>query len=283
MTAFWYQQRTLLWFCLAVITSAHAQPFDSGQKIINGTAPLPYTDGNGLLTKPPAFTQQQMNGFMAQGKIACDGQCLTPYGTILGVADGAKARSNCVSECIEPEYSFLNLRTNDITIHQTDPQKADLSYIGLAYQCVEYARKWWMINKGITFGSIDSAYETIYLTEGINIHTKQPFPLARSINGTAKRPPKRGDLIVYYPDRTTPNWRHGHMAVVVDVDINNGTVSLAEQNYDNQTWKTNQHFSRKIRLFTVGRTYQLIDVPPSSSNNPQGGLIAGWIYPLADQ
>ena len=244
---------------------------------------LPHTDGFGLLPKPPAFSKEESDRLFAEGKRACEGSCVTPFGTVLGVADGAEGRSNCVSTCIRPEYSFLDRTSGAVSVHADDPKQENLRYIGVTYQCVEYARKWWMKNLGITFGSVDSANEILYLTEGKNLETQQPFPLARSINGTARRPPRRGDLVVYYPDRADPEWRHGHAAVVVAVDLNQGYVALAEENYDNQPWQNPQAFARQIRLFEVGGRYTLLDVPLTASRNAEGGSIAGWLYPLTDR
>lgn len=244
---------------------------------------LPHTDGFGLLPKPPAFTKVDSARLFAEGKLACAGPCVTPFGTVLGVADGAEGRSNCVSTCIRPEYSFLDRTSDAVSVHADDPKQDQLQYIGVTYQCVEYARKWWMKNLGITFGSIDSAHEILYLTEGQNLQTQQPFPLARSINGTARRPPRRGDLVVYYPDRADPEWRHGHVAVVVAVDREQGIVSLAEENYDNQPWQDPHAFARQIRLFEGGGRYTLLDVSPTVHRNAEGGRIAGWLYPLADR
>ena len=246
-------------------------------------AELPYTDGFGLLPKLPAFTAIESAAYLTAGKQACEGQCVTPFGQVLGVADGATSYSNCVSTCIRPEFSFLDLKTGDVTVHQEDPKNPQLHYIGVTYQCVEYARKWWMKNKNITFGSIDSAYEIIYLTEGKQIRTQESFPLARSINGVAQRAPRRGDLVVYYPDRDDPEWRHGHVAVVVATDLEAGTVALAEENYDNAPWQDPKAFARQIRLFNVGGRYTLLDVPVNSATNPTGGRIAGWIYPLSER
>ena len=138
---------------------------------------LPHTDGFGLLPKPPAFTKEESDRLFAEGKRACEGPCVTPFGTVLGIADGAEGRSNCVTTCIRPEYSFLDRSSGAVSVHADDPKQENLQYIGLTYQCVEYARKWWMKNLGITFGSIDSAHEILYLTEGKNIATQQPFPL----------------------------------------------------------------------------------------------------------
>lgn len=244
---------------------------------------LPHTDGFGLLPKPPAFSKEDSDRLFAEGKRACDGPCVTPFGVVLGIADGAEGRSNCVSTCIRPEYSFLDRASGAVSVHENDPKQEHLQYIGVTYQCVEYARKWWMKNRGITFGSIDSAYEILYLTEGKNLETQQSVPLARSINGTARRPPRRGDLLVYYPDRTDPEWRHGHVAVVVAVDLDQGHVALAEENYDNQPWQNPQAFARQIRLFEVNGRYTLLDVSPTARRNAEGGRIAGWLYSLAEQ
>lgn len=240
---------------------------------------LEHTDGYGLLEKPPLLSKFNSSKMFSQGKLLCDKQCATPFGQKLGVVDNTVAYSNCQSSCINPEYSFLNLKTNEVTIHKSDPKDINLHYIGVIYQCVEYSRKWWMKNKGITYASIDSAHEVIYLTEGQNIRTGQSFPLGRSINGTAKRPPKRGDLIVYYPNKENPSWRHGHIAVVVATDLESGTVSLAEENYDNKKWISPNTYSRKIRLFETSGRYTLLDIDVTKNKNKNGGLISGWIYP----
>ena len=251
--------------------------------VATATVELPNSDGHGLLAKPPPFTVAEGAAMFIEGKGACDSECVTPFGELLGIADGARGISNCRSICIRPEYSFLDLTTGEVTVHDGDPKDENLHYIGLTYQCVEYARKWWMKNLGITFGSIDSAHEIIYLSEGTDIRTKASFPLARSINGTAKRAPRRGDLVVYYPDRDIPEWRHGHVAVVVSVDEEQGVVSVAEENYDNDPWQDPKAFARQISLFGINGRYTLLDVPPDGTENAGGGRISGWIYPVVSQ
>ena len=241
---------------------------------------LPHSDGFGLLPKSPALTKEERGRLFAEGLRACAGPCVTPFGAVLGIADDAESRSNCVSTCIRLEYTFLDRSSGAVSVHPSDPKQDHLQYIGVTYQCVEYARKWWMKNRSLTFGSIDSAYEILYLTEGKNLETQQAVPLARSINGTARRPPRRGDLVVYYPDRDDPEWRHGHVAVVTAVDVEKGSVALAEENYDNQPWQNPQAFARQIRLFEVGGRYTLLDVSPTTHRNAEGGRIAGWLYPL---
>lgn len=242
---------------------------------------LPHTDGYGLLPKPPSPTKAAQAALFEAGKLACDAQCATPFGEMLGEADGVVGYSNCRPSCIRPQLSFLNLKTGAVSIHAEDPKDKDLHYIGVIYQCVEYARRWWMKQRGITFGSVDSAYEILYLTEGKDIRTNQAFPLARSINGTARRSPRCGDLVIYQPTKGAPSWRYGHVAVVVAVDLEAGTASLAEENSANQAWDEPKAYARKVRLFNVGGRYQLIDVAVDQSVNPTGGVISGWVYPLS--
>ena len=265
--------------CLQINVATFAAPKEqSTPQIIN----LPNSDGYGLIEKLAPVTPEEAKKLSKTGNNSCKMECETTFGEILGIADGAIARSNCQSRCIESAYSFLNLKTKEVTVHNKAPEDENLHYIGLIYQCVEYARKWWMINNGITFGDIDSAFEIIYLTEGKNIHSNEGFPLARSINGSAKRPPKRGDLVIYSADREDPLWRHGHVAVVVDVDLNNGSVSLAEENYDNIPWQEPKMYARKIQLFNVAGRYSLLDVELGNNKNAGGAEISGWIYPLED-
>lgn len=242
--------------------------------------PLPNTDGSGLLAKPPAFTQSAPKHDFAAGRDACDVGCVTKFGTVLGSANGVQGRSNCAATCIDPEYSFLDLDTGAVSVHARDPHQAALRYIGTTYQCVEYARKWWMLRRDLAFGDVEGAVDIIYLTEAQNIRTGKPVPLARSINGTAQRPPRVGDLIVYYADRQDPKWQYGHVAVVVAVDPGRGRVSVAEQNYSNARWQSPRRYARQVRLFAIGDRYTLIDVSPRSVKNPTGGRVAGWVYPL---
>jgi len=242
-------------------------------------AQLGNTDGYGLRDKPPAFSEEQSQAMFEKNKKLCHVNCVNEFGDTLGQSNGVKAYSNCQSQCVNPKYSFLDLTTGEVSIHKGNPKDDNLHYIGLINQCVEYARRWWMINNNITFGSIDSAHEIIYLTEGKNIRTNKSFPLGRSINGTAKRPPNIGDLVIYYPDKNNPLWRHGHVAVVVDVNLKKGTVSLAEENYDNKKWAKQKKYARKISLFNINGYYTLLDVAPKSKTNATGAEISGWIYP----
>ena len=267
---------TVLLVTIVMLTGATmAEEQEANNTVIN------LTDGYGLLAKPTPATSEQRKQQYQQGIESCESNYVTPFGKVLGEANGVGGYSNCRSICIKPEFSFMSLSDKSVSLHTKNPKQDNQHYVGLINQCVEYARRWWMTNLGITFGDIDSAYEIIYLTQGKNIYNGFKFDLVRSINGSARRPPQRGDLLIYYPDRENPLWRHGHVAVVVAVNLDTGTVSVAEQNYSNQAWAEPLEYSRKIQIFTVGGRYRIVDTDVSSHINPGGGLISGWIYPAA--
>ncbi|CRI64793.1 CHAP domain containing protein (fragment) [Thiocapsa sp. KS1] len=196
------------------------------------------------------------------------------------MADGAEARSNCVSTCVQPERSFLDLASGEIAVSRDTPPDSPAQYVGITYQCVGYARLWWMKNRSLTFGDVDTAHDILYLTEATDPRTGAVMPLGRSLNGTAQRPPERGDLVVYLADREDSEWRAGHVAVVVDVDRKQGLVALAEENYDNRPWEDPQAFARRIQMFEINGRFTLLDVEPSSRFSADGGRIAGWVYPV---
>ncbi|HRJ53553.1 MAG TPA: CHAP domain-containing protein [Candidatus Thiothrix moscowensis] len=274
----WILSATLLLGGCASLPETGSSAYPAGLAAV-----LPNTDGYGLLAKPAPLPEAVSKQAYAQAKQSCDTGCVTPAGKLLGVADQVPGYSNCQSTCARSEFSFMDLRSKAISLHEKPPADKQLHYVGLSYQCVEYARRWWMTNLGITFGDVDSAHDILYLTEGENIHTDGKFPLARSINGTAKRPPKRGDLLIYYPNPADPKWRHGHVAVVVGVDLQHGWVNVAEQNYNNLPWAQPNRYARQLRLFEVGGRYHIADVASDKTRNPAGGLVSGWIYPATAQ
>lgn len=137
-----------------------------------------------------------------------------------------------------------------------------------------------MKNRFLTFGDVDIAHDILYLTEATDPRTGAIVPLGRSLNGTAHRPPERGDLLVDLADREDPEWRAGHVAVVVDVDREQGLVALAEENYDNRPRENPQAFARRIQMFEINGRFTLLDVQPNSRSSADGGRIAGWVYPV---
>jgi hypothetical protein len=55
---------------------------------------LPQTDGIGLPPAPPPLGLLEWQRLIAEGRRVCEGPCVTPFGQVLGVADGVEAHSN---------------------------------------------------------------------------------------------------------------------------------------------------------------------------------------------
>jgi glutathionylspermidine amidase/synthetase len=186
-----------------------------------------------------AFAENTNNGIPA----ACESGCNSPYGVVLGKSPrGIEAYSNCQSGCVIFE-----------------PNKWNDTYTGIKWQCVEYARRWLLINTGAVYSDIDIAadlWDKIdYLTD---VKTNKQIPLETHINGSVQ-PPEVGDLLIYARAFNGT----GHIAVVTGMDINNGLVEVSEQNYNNEYWPDN--YARKIKLINIHKNYWLLD-----------GYLLGW-------
>lgn len=258
--------------------SAHQLPAEI--QTAAGTA-LPNTDGAAREEESARPDPAERLRQLRAAQRACEGPCIAPFGSRLGAASGVEARSNCVSTCLRLEYSFVDPESGELRIAKESPDPERLEYAGVTYQCVEYARRWWIRRLGMTFGDVPTAADIFDLEEGLRLSGHAPVPLGRSLNGSARRAPRRGDLVVYAKDPGDPEWRFGHVAVVVDVDTDQGWVALAEENYDNRPWRDPDAYARRIRLFAVGGRYTLVDLEPGRTRNADGGRIAGWVYPVA--
>lgn len=174
---------------------------------------------------------------------ACQSGCNSPYGEVLGKSPrGIEAYSNCQSGCVIFE-----------------PNKWNGTYTGIKWQCVEYARRWLLINAGAVYGDIDIAadfWDKIdYLTD---VKTNKQIPLETHINGS-EQAPEVGDMLVYAKAFNGT----GHIAVVTGLDINNGLVEVSEQNFNNVSWPDN--YARKIMLIKNHENYWILD-----------GYLLGW-------
>ena len=74
----------------------------------------PRTDGSGLPPPPPSRGLRDWQRQLAERQRACDGPCVTPFGQVLGIADGVEAHSNCLSTCVRPERRILDLASGAV-------------------------------------------------------------------------------------------------------------------------------------------------------------------------
>ncbi|GET92045.1 D-alanyl-glycyl endopeptidase-like protein [Leishmania tarentolae] len=204
-----------------------------------------------------------------------------PFGAVLGVHDGVFAYSNCNSvTCISSlEYQIAIPIPSGTRMAQEAPRSmTHLMTTGMKWQCVEYARRYWMLRGTPVpafFGAVEGAADiwdsVTHVTFLDNITTA---PLLKFRNGArlsyGGSAPRVGDLLIY-PRDTNGSFPYGHVAVVVGVEmttnaeaddsyvdteaaspkprLRHGLVYVAEQNWDSVTWPNPYHnYSRSLPL-----------------------------------
>ncbi|CAF1420083.1 unnamed protein product [Adineta ricciae] len=144
---------------------------------------------------------------------------LAPYNAIVGYAsNNVEAYSNGNDSFISDEYSYLYG-----------------VFMGIKWQCVEYARRWLFQRKGCSFASVEGAADMwTQLDEVQRVEDKRCFPLRKYPNGSPSRPANES-LLIY--NRSATSMPYGHVAVIVDVlsDV----IRVAEENWDFYYWMDN--------------------------------------------
>lgn len=167
----------------------------------------------------------------------CRTNCVTPYSQILGIASGnVTAYSNCNTHCV---------------IFTPNTEKN--IYTGIKWQCVEFARRWLLNNKGVVYGDVDTASDIWSKIEFVSSTAdNHQIPLQIYENGSTEAP-QVGDLLIYSKEYLNT----GHVAIISDVDLNTGLLKLAEQNYLNQMWTGN--YARQIDIINKNNRYWVLD------------------------
>ncbi|CAF3388567.1 unnamed protein product [Rotaria socialis] len=125
-------------------------------------------------------------------------------------------------------------------------------YMGLKWQCVEYARRWTFLRKSSTFESIPGANDMWNQLKYVErIIDAEKFPLKKHSNGCPNRPINESYLI--YPIQK--DMPYGHVAVIVDVLPN--SIRIAEQNFNFNYWSYN--YSREIPVTFKNDLYYIQD------------------------
>lgn len=187
--------------------------------------------------------------------------CVVPFGEKIGSNAGVDAFSNCNERCILPLTHSVDVPTS--------PAGEPLAS-GLTWQCVEYARRWWMSVRGVRFGDVQTAAHIWELPSARDLKTQTDFPLVRFPNGSAT-PPRPGDLVVYRSEASLPRLRYGHVAVVVGADLRTGRIEIAEQNALNAKWVEPSRYARALALSVDRGRHVLTD------SEFKGDFIMGWV------
>ncbi|CAF0884538.1 unnamed protein product [Rotaria sordida] len=129
-------------------------------------------------------------------------------------------------------------------------------YMGIKWQCVEYARRWLLIRKGCVFKSIVGAADIWTEVDSVQrVIDGKCFPLKKHPNGSPL-PPKNESLLIY--TRSGIDMPYGHVAMIVDIlpDF----IRVAEENYDFSYWSRN--YSREIPYRMINGSYYVEDEYP---------------------
>lgn len=159
---------------------------------------------------------------------SCAGPCNAAFGVFVGESFLTKAYSNCSGNCVKNENHYVTL-----------PHFKQPIFTGMKWQCVEYARRWLIENKGVTFGDVEYAYHIWDLPYAEKVGTHEHRPILRFKNKISKEGPKVGDLLINSVKLAIT----GHVAVVVGVERD--SITIAEQNYFNRTWES-KHYARRL-------------------------------------
>lgn len=152
----------------------------------------------------------------------------------LGIVEGKNANTVAYSN---GDDKYISNEPNYIWVNEKQ------IYTGMKWQCVEFARRWLIENKSISFPDVDYAVNIPKLEYGVNMNDNGIEPVnATYYLQNSNDKPKVGDLLIYSTMHTEIT---GHVAVVVDVKENE--IFVAEQNYINGRWPQSS-YSRKIEL-----------------------------------
>lgn len=167
---------------------------------------------------------------------ACMSQCKAPYGEVLGIGPGnVPAYSNCNAGCVVMA-----------------PNKENGTYTGIKWQCVEYARRWLLVNKGVVYGDVDVAADIWGLDSVTRVKDKTEIKMISYPNGNEK-PPEVGDLLIY----AKAYLKTGHVAVISKVDAKTHTIQVGEQNFNNSKWAGG--YARSIPYVEHDKKFWILD------------------------
>ena len=191
----------------------------------------------------PAFTAQDVL------PRSCQTDCVSAYGNVLGSAlGGVPAYSNCNASCV---------------VFSPNTEKG--VYTGIKWQCVEFARRWLLVNKGVVYGDVDVAAD---IWSKISVFKRvadgKEIPVQAHLNGSVQSP-EVGDLLIYAKEFLNT----GHVAVITAVNTAEGMIEVAEQNFANSKWPGG--YARKIEMVQHNGKNWLLDP-----------YLIGWKHVTAD-
>jgi len=135
--------------------------------------------------------------------------------------------------------------------------------MGIKWQCVEFARRWLMLQRGYVFESVPCAYNIFDLTHVVTVPAKKRLRMTGQPNGSTVHP-KMGSMLIWKAEGKFSGT--GHVAIICGVSATG--VRIAEQNYDDLVWPTaEQDYARELPA----------EVGPKNDYWIRSPAILGWM------
>ena len=167
-----------------------------------------------------------------------------PFGTVLGTNNDVPAYS-CDYETWQVPKGQREWRN----FHEG-------VFTGAKWQCVEYARRWLLINKGCTFRDLPMAYNIMELSD-VTIQRGEDkgrtLPLRAHHNGKGAEAPTVGSMLIWASSYDGT----GHVAIITEVGRD--FVRVAEQNFEDWMWPEGANYARELKLSLNDGVYTVHD------------------------
>ncbi|CAG9576795.1 putative trypanothione synthetase [Leishmania major strain Friedlin] len=183
-----------------------------------------------------------------------------PFGAVQGYAPGGvPAYSN------KHDHYFSGERNIEDNI-----------FFGFKYQCVEFARRWLLVRKGLLLPDVNWACHIFQLKEVRDAATTESFAVLQVRNGTTTKP--EADALLVYP--STDANPVGHVGTITEVG--DDYVCVADQNYRFHKWESSCAYKLKLDhrdgIWTIIDDIDAdeIEIPlgwltfPGRANRPEG-------------
>jgi len=114
--------------------------------------------------------------------------------------------------------------------------------VGIKWQCVEFARRWLLLQRGYVFESVPCAYNIFDLTSVLTVPGKNRLKMTAHLNGSTVHP-KLGCMLIWKAEGKFSGT--GHVAIICGATREG--CRIAEQNYDDLEWPTQeQDYAREL-------------------------------------
>lgn len=165
-----------------------------------------------------------------------------PHGHEVGVTACGVPGFNCNYDHYpnDPDFDIL---------HYVKDKRGQVHYAGTTFQCVEYARRWWVLRRDIFLPNVPWASDIWAMDYVKRLSDNHRVPLRKYANHETTERPAVGDLLIWQVSDEQP---YGHVAVVVEVDDKH--VRIAEQNYENNQPWSGRTYSRQFPLRCDAKT-----------------------------